>query len=93
MSHPKHLLSSCLQLLVGLPIITSGKIFWLSMLTANRLRKVLSYAPTTGIFRWKVVLALALLLALSPGQKMGGVTVKFVLVVGLIQQVALLGSI
>ena len=32
----------------------SGKIFWLSMLTANRLRKVLSYAPTTGIFRWKV---------------------------------------
>ena len=31
-----------------------GKIFWLPMLTANRLRKVLSYAPTTGIFRWKV---------------------------------------
>jgi HNH endonuclease len=27
---------------------------WLSMLTAKRLRKVLSYAPTTGIFRWKV---------------------------------------
>ena len=24
------------------------------MLTANRLRKILSYAPTTGIFRWKV---------------------------------------
>ena len=24
------------------------------MLTANRLRKVLSYAPTTGIFRWKM---------------------------------------
>ena len=24
------------------------------MLTANRLRKVLSYAPATGIFRWKV---------------------------------------
>jgi hypothetical protein len=24
------------------------------MLTAKRLRKVLSYAPTTGIFRWKV---------------------------------------
>src|SRR5262245_36146568 len=32
----------------------SGKIFWLSMLTANRLLKVLSYAPATGIFRWKV---------------------------------------
>ena len=31
-----------------------GKIFWLPMLTANRLRKVLSYAPATGIFRWKV---------------------------------------
>ena len=29
--------------LVGLP-----------MFTARRLRKVLSYAPTTGIFRWKV---------------------------------------
>jgi hypothetical protein len=25
-----------------------------TMLTAKRLRKVLSYAPTTGIFRWKV---------------------------------------
>ena len=24
------------------------------MLTANRLHKVLSYAPTTGIFRWKM---------------------------------------
>jgi HNH endonuclease len=32
----------------------SGKICWLPMLTANRLRKVLSYAPATGIFRWKV---------------------------------------
>src|SRR5215469_14084291 len=30
-----------------------GKIL-LPMLTANRLRKVLSYAPATGIFRWKV---------------------------------------
>src|SRR5262245_40742197 len=27
---------------------------WLPMLTAKRLRKILSYAPTTGIFRWKV---------------------------------------
>ena len=32
----------------------SGKIFWLPMLTPKRLRKVLRYAPTTGIFRWKV---------------------------------------
>ena len=30
-----------------------GKVL-LPMLTANRLRKVLSYAPATGIFRWKV---------------------------------------
>ena len=63
------------------------------MLTANRLRKVLSYAPATGMFRWKEALALALLLALSLGHKMGGVTVKFVSMVGLIQQVVLLGSI
>ena len=32
----------------------SRDIFWLPMLTAKRLRKVLSYAPTTGIFRWQV---------------------------------------
>jgi len=32
-------------------------------------------------------------LALEPVQKMGGVTVKFALMVGLIRQVALLGSI
>jgi hypothetical protein len=30
------------------------EIFWLPMLAAKRLRKVLSYAPSTGIFRWKV---------------------------------------
>ena len=30
------------------------EIFWLPMLTPKRLRKVLSYASTTGIFRWKV---------------------------------------
>jgi hypothetical protein len=30
------------------------QLFWLPMLTAKRLRKVLSYVPTTGIFRWKV---------------------------------------
>ena len=33
---------------------TFRDIFWLPMLTAKRLRKVLSYAPATGIFRWKV---------------------------------------
>jgi hypothetical protein len=38
------------------------------------------------------VLALALLLALSLGPKMGGVTVKFALMAGLIQQVVLLAS-
>ena len=56
MSHPKHLLSSCLQLFGWFAddYRASGKIFWLPMLTANRLRKVLSYAPATGIFRWKV---------------------------------------
>src|SRR5205823_6060710 len=36
--------------LVGRPMST----FRLRMLTVKRLRKVLSYAPTTGIFRWKV---------------------------------------
>ena len=30
------------------------EIYWLPMLTPKRLRKVLSYAPTTGIFWWKV---------------------------------------
>jgi hypothetical protein len=41
--------------LVGLSITYApGKIFWLPMLTPKRLRNVLSYAPTTGIFRWKV---------------------------------------
>ena len=34
--------------------LVADMIFWLPMLTAKRLRKVLSYAPTTGIFRWKV---------------------------------------
>ena len=56
MSHSKHLLSSCLQLSGWFAddYRASGKIFWLPMLTAIRLRKVLSYAPATGIFRWKV---------------------------------------
>jgi len=50
------LLSSCLLLFGWFADDdrASGNIFWLPMLTANRLRKVLSYAPTTGIFRWKV---------------------------------------
>jgi hypothetical protein len=39
--------------LVGLPDVYHAFIL-LPMLTAKRLRKVLSYAPTTGIFRWKV---------------------------------------
>ena len=30
------------------------KVILVPMLTPKRLRKVLSYAPTTGIFRWKV---------------------------------------
>ena len=56
MSHSKHLLSSCLQLFGWFAddYRAFGKIFWLPMLTAIRLRKVLSYAPATGIFRWKV---------------------------------------
>jgi hypothetical protein len=63
------------------------------MLTAKRLRKILSYAPATGNFQWKVALALALLLALLLGPKMGEVTVRFALMVGPIRQVALLGYI
>ena len=50
------LLSSCLQLFGWFAddCRASGVIFRLPMLTANRLRKVLCYAPATGIFRWKV---------------------------------------
>jgi HNH endonuclease len=40
--------------LVGRCLPCVSRIFWLPMLSAKRLRKVLSYAPTTGIFRWKV---------------------------------------
>jgi hypothetical protein len=61
------------------------------MLTPKRLRKVLSYVPTTGIFRWKV--SASSRAPVGPAQKMGGVTVKFALVVSLIRQVALLGFI
>ena len=63
------------------------------MLTAIRLRKVLSYAPATGIFRWKVSASTRAPVGTIAGAKMGGVTVKFALMVGLIQQVVLLGSI
>jgi hypothetical protein len=58
------------------------------MLTANRLRKVLSYTPSTGIFRWKVSVSSRAPVGAIAGAKNGGVTVKFVSVVGLIQQVA-----
>ena len=54
MSHSKHLVKLMPLALWLVCRCASGKIFWLPMLTANRLRKVLSYAPTTGIFRWKV---------------------------------------
>src|SRR6516164_7858379 len=49
------LLSSCLRLFgwFANDYRAPGKILLL-MLTANRLRKILSYAPATGIFRWKV---------------------------------------
>jgi len=63
------------------------------MLTAKRLRKVLSYTLQLEYFGGRRVLAAALLVALWPAQKMGGATIKFALVVGLIRQVALLGSI
>jgi hypothetical protein len=69
------------------------QIFWLPMLTGKRLRKVLSYVPTTGIFRWKVSAGSRAPVGAMPAQKMGGVTIKFALVVSLIRQVALLGSI
>jgi hypothetical protein len=63
------------------------------MLTAKRLRKVLSYAPTTGIFRWKVSASSRAPVGAIAGAKNGRGTIKFALVVGLIRQVALLGSI
>src|SRR5262245_19937722 len=55
-SDSKHLLNSCLQLFGSFAdvYLAFREIFWLPMLTAKRLRKVLSYAPTSGIFRWKV---------------------------------------
>ena len=59
MSHSKHIPSIVKLVPSALGCFADiyralGKIFWLPMLTANRLRKVLSYAPATGIFRWKV---------------------------------------
>jgi HNH endonuclease len=41
------------------------------MLTAKRLRKVLSYAPTTGIFRWKVSASSRALVGSIAGAKNG----------------------
>jgi hypothetical protein len=56
MSHSQHCWTHAIQLFGWFADYyrASGKIFWLPMLTPTRLRKVLSYAPTTGIFRWKV---------------------------------------
>ena len=60
----------------------SGKIFWLPMLTPKRLRKILRYAPTTGIFRWKVSASSRASVGSIAGAKNGrGVTIKFALVV------------
>src|SRR4029434_892525 len=44
---------------------------WLPMLTAKRLRKVLGYAPTTGIFRWKVSAGSRALVGATAGAKNG----------------------
>jgi hypothetical protein len=56
MSHSKHCETYAIQLFGWFAddYRASGKIFWLPMLSAKRLRRVLSYAPATGIFRWKV---------------------------------------
>jgi hypothetical protein len=40
--------------LVWLRLACVSRDIWLPMLTAKQLRKILSYAPTTGIFRWEV---------------------------------------
>jgi hypothetical protein len=44
---------------------------WCPMLTAKRLRRVLSYAPTTGIFRWKVSASSRALVGAIAGAKNG----------------------
>jgi HNH endonuclease len=56
MSHSKPCTTHAIQLFGWFADVYRAlrEIFWLPMLTAKRLRKVLSYAPTTGIFRWKV---------------------------------------
>ena len=56
MSHSQHCWTRAIQLFGWFADYygASGKIFWLPMLTPKRLRKILRYAPTTGIFRWKV---------------------------------------
>jgi hypothetical protein len=64
------------------------------MLTAKRLRKVLSYRP----YNWNISVEgerwqSRSCWRYSRRKKMGGVIIKFALVVDLIRQVALLGSI
>ena len=56
LSHSQHCWTHAIQLFGWFADICRPfrEIFWLPMLTPKRLRKVLSYAPTTGIFRWKV---------------------------------------
>ena len=56
MSHSQHCWTHAIQLFGWFADIYRAfrGIFWLPMLTPKRLRKALSYAPTTGIFRWKV---------------------------------------
>ena len=56
MSHSQHCWTHAIDALWlvfrYLPCVSRD--IWLPMLTPKRLRKVLSYAPTTGTFRWKV---------------------------------------
>ena len=63
------------------------------MLTAKRLRKVLSYAPTTGIFRWKVSVSSRAPVGAIARAKNGRGYHQIAFVVGLIRQVALPGFI
>ena len=55
MSHSQHCWTHAIHALWSVSrYLRVREISWLPMLTPKRLRKVLSYAPTTGIFRWKV---------------------------------------
>src|SRR6516164_10720254 len=67
------LLSSCFRLFGWFAnnYRAPGKILLL-MLTANRLRKILSYAPATGIFRWKVSASTRAPVGTIAGAKNGG---------------------